>query len=251
MINYPNSPSFSPRSPTIAPWNSIPSWGDQHWRDRDSYQQRQLKRLQALLPPVQPPPLQLGHLTPTQEYQLQRLRRLVAENQPIPTFHHWRATRATSQFNSLAPTTGVAVRRSPRTSPSPTYVPAIRKPRRTKSFTKSFPGRVRRPNKRVTHFSPRLRAFFHLITRYGWALCGATWIILVISGGLAGKLLINPEYATTYSAAYESPASQIQNPQAKPFWSLHNAISHSGSLAGIALGGAGATWLIAQYFKAD
>lgn len=251
MMNYPNSQSFFSRSPTIAPWNSIPSWSDQDWCEGDSYQQRQLKRLQALVPPVQPPPLQLGHLTPTQEYQLQRLRRLVAANQSIPTFHHWRATRATSQFNSLPPTTEVVFRRSLSTSPPPTSGPAIRKPRSTKSFTKSFKGRIRRPNKRVARSSPRLRVFFHLITRYGWALCGATWIILVISGGLAGKLLMNPEYATTYSASYESPASQIQNPQAKSSWLLQDAMSRSGSLAGIALGGAGVTWLIAQCFKAD
>jgi hypothetical protein len=80
------------------------------------------------------------------------------------------------------------------------------------------------------------------MTRYGWAVCGATWMILIISGGLAGKVLINPEYATTYSASYESPASQVQSQPAENSWLSYSAIG---------LGGAGVTWLISQCFKAD
>jgi len=232
MMNYPNSQSFFSRSPTIEPLNSISSWSDLDWYDRDSYQQRQLKRLQALVPPVSPPPLQLGHLTPNQEYQLQRLRRLtvnqIEENQSIPTFQHWRAARASRQLNPLPPTTEVSVRRSLSASPQ-----VIERPRKI---------RVRRPARRVARSYPRLRVFLNLMTRYGWAVCGATWMILIISGGLAGKVLINPEYATTYSASYESPASQIQSQPAENAWLSYSAI---------ALGGAGVTWLISQCFKAD
>jgi hypothetical protein len=80
------------------------------------------------------------------------------------------------------------------------------------------------------------------MTRYGWGICAGTWIVLVISGGLAGKVLMNPEYAMTYSASYQAPASEVQSQPTENPWLLYSAIG---------LGGAGVTWLVAQCFKPD
>ncbi len=223
MMNSPDAQSFFRRSPTIQPLSSMPSWKTENWYDRESYHQRQLKRLQALVPPMQPPPLQLGlqlgHLTPNQEYQVQRLRRFIPAAQPIPTFRRRR-------FRTL-PRTEIPVTRSVR---PPGVSPRPRK------------NRMRRPAKGATRSYPRLRVLSNIITRYGWGICAGTWIVLVISGGLAGKMLMNPEYATTYSASYESPASKMPSQPAENPWSLYSAIG---------LGGAGVTWLISQCFKPD
>lgn len=227
-MNSPDAQSFFSRSPTIQPLNSISSWKTEDWYDRDSYQQRQLKRLQALVPPVQPPPLQLGYLTPNQEYQVQRLRRLVPPAQPIPTFRRRRPRtqpRTVGGVSQIPPTADISVTRSVRT---PGVSPRPRK------------NRMRRPARGVTRSYPRLRVLSNIITRYGWGICAGTWIVLVISGGLAGKVLMNPEYATTYSASYESPASEMPSQQTENPWSLYGAIG---------LGGAGVTWLISQCFK--
>ncbi len=218
MMNSPDAQSFFNRSPTIQPLNEISSWKTEDWYDRDSYHQRQLKRLQALVPPLQPPPLQLGYLTPNQEYQVQRLRRLVPENQPIPPFRRRRTRRlprTVGGVSQIPPTTNIPVPR----------------PRKN---------RLRRPARGVTRSYPRLRVLSNLITRYGWGICTGTWIVLVISGGLAGKVLMNPEYAMTYSASYESPASEMPSQQTEDPWLLYGAIG---------LGGAGVTWLVSQCFK--
>ncbi len=228
MMNSPDAQSFFNRSPTIQPLNEISSWKTEDWYDRDSYQQRQLKRLQALVPPLQPPPLQLGYLTPNQEYQVQKLRRLVSENQPIPPFRRRRTRRlprTVGGVSQIPPTTNIPVTRSvstPGVSPRP------------------HKNRMRRPARGVTRSYPRLRVLSNIITRYGWGICTGTWIVLVISGGLAGRVLMNPEYAMTYSASYESPASQVQSHETENPWLLYGAIG---------LGGAGVTWLVSQCFK--
>jgi hypothetical protein len=80
------------------------------------------------------------------------------------------------------------------------------------------------------------------MSRYGWVVCCGTWMILVISGGLAGKALINVEHATTYSASYDSPASQAQENYNREMLMFIGAI---------AVGGAGASFILSKLLQTE
>lgn len=67
-------------------------------------------------------------------------------------------------------------------------------------------------------------------------------MILVISGGFAGKALINPEHATTYSASYDSPVSKLTENHNREMLLFMGAI---------ALGGAGASLILSKLLKTD
>ncbi len=195
----------------------MPIWNAQTGCDRDSYHQRQLQRLQTLGSSPERPPLQLGHLTPTQEDQVKRLRRLVKQRPPRRCLPR---RRCTSQLPSASP---------------PASSQVTQRPSRN---------RIRRPRKRVRKRPPNpgFRLFLELMARYGWVCCCGTWMILVISGGLAGKALMSPDHATTYSASYDSPASELDSNRAENLWLLSGAIG---------LGGAGVSWVISQLLQSD
>ena len=100
MWNKNYSQTFSSRSQSITPLNSMPIWNAQTGCDRDSYHQRQLQRLLPLGFSPERPPLQLGHLTPTQEDQVKRLRRLVKQRPPRKSLPR---RRCASQLRSASP----------------------------------------------------------------------------------------------------------------------------------------------------
>jgi len=207
MWHQNSSPTFLSESQIIKPLN--PTWNARSRSDRESYHQRQLQHLQALGATLSPPPLELGALTPSQEDQVKRLRRLVTERPPISS---------------------VPRRRS--------------QPRSRRVTQRPARNRIRRPRKRVRKRPPHpgMRLFLELMARYGWVCCCGTWIILVISGGLAGKALMSPDHATTYSASYDTPASELEHQSADDIWVLSGAIG---------LGGAGLSWLLSQLLESD
>ena len=103
---------------------------------------------------------------------------------------------------------------------------------------------LRRPRRRLRKrpLHPGLRLFLELMARYGWVVCCGTWMILVISGGLAGKALINPEHVTTYSASYDSAASKLTENHNREMLLFMGAI---------ALGGAGASLILSKLLETD
>ena len=230
MLNLPDPHAFSPRSPKILPLNSTSSWNAQKSDESNSYQYRQLQKIQANGPLLEAPPLHLGDLTPNEEKQVKRLQRLVSERPPIPSFTRPRSQRS-RPVAQVSPSRPISPRRSAASSQSlperPPRKRIVRRPRR-------------RLRKRPVH--PGFRLFLELMARYGWVVCCGTWVILVISGGFAGKALINPEHVTTYSASYDSPASKLTENQNREMLLF---------LGGIALGGTGASFILSKLLKTD